>query len=852
MTRASFPPSESGKANEFLGRVHSDLWGPASVQSPAGTRYIITFSDNHSAWVWAYYLRRKSDAFAAFKDWLALVENISGHRLKIFRSDNGGEFINANWIEFMKARGIHWETSSAKTPEQNGVAERLMYTIFDRVRTILINSGLPLFLWTEAVSYVIYTKNRHGSSRLKDTTPHEIRYGPSADDDDDFPSQEHIPSPLSPPFIPHPPIPNPIPPEPSSSHSRNTRPNSPPPTRQRSSRSAAIKSQAKTQQVLSEGKRGPRKQLPAPEATAPAAEASAAQGESIDDHPPSSPPSESALDEPPDPDELVHRVLSHGEEPRSYCEATESADFAEWSDAMDSEHDSISEQRTFELVVPPKGANIITTKWVYRFKLDANSKIIRYKARLVARGFTQKPGVDFDETFAPVAKIESSRLLLALAASLNWEIDVVDVDSAFLNSDMPDDPQIFVRQPEGYVVEGKEHMVWHLLKALYGLKQSGHLWYQKLKSIMIKLGFIVCVADPCVFIRQTPKATSLVSSHVDDLSLICSSRDETALLKSQLRQHVPIKDGSHGQLLGIEYFRNRPARTISLSHRKYIDGILKQYHLDASNVSSAASPLPSGKNLSKDDCPTSNDEKERMRRIPYQNAVGSLNHAAVMTRPDIAYAVHRVAQFSINPGPAHWEAVKHIMRYLKATRDHVLTLGGAVDSSAFTAYCDSDHAGSSDHARSVSGYAILFGAGCFAWSAKKQTATALSTGEAEYYAATHVGREIIWLRELLAELHFPMKIPTPLRIDNTSAISMLHTSDKVTPRTKHIRIWYHWVREEILRRTFAPEHVDTDINVADIFTKPLAGPRQEMLRALLGMQTRQQATSVACAVEGEC
>lgn len=241
-----------------------------------------------------------------------------------------------------------------------------------------------------------------------------------------------------------------------------------------------------------------------------------------------------------------------------------------------------------------------------------NGVITRYRARYVAKGFTQIPGVDFFNTFAPVAKIESIRILMALAAILDWEFQVIDVDSAFLNSGMPKDQLIYVRQPPGYQRVGKEHWVWLLLKGLYGLRQSAYLWYQKLKAIMIRMGFYVCRSDPCVFIRSSPSATSIVAAHVDDLGLYCSSIAEVELLKSQFREHVNIKDGGDAKMiLGMEIIRDSKARTISLSHRFYIDTIVKRFRQE--DARPVYSPMnTSGPPLSKADCPKTQDERQAM------------------------------------------------------------------------------------------------------------------------------------------------------------------------------------------------------------------------------------------------
>src|SRR5258708_6813170 len=180
-TRASFPASKSGHTDKILGLVHSDLWGPALVQTITGTRYVITFTDDKSRWVWVAFLKRKSEAFTAFKEWLIFAEKQTGQQLYIFHTDNGGEFLTKEWRQMLKDRGIHHETTSPYTPEQNGDAERQNRSIFDRVRTVLINAGLPLSLFAEAVNYIVYTKNRNSTSALTNTTPYEVRFNKKPD-----------------------------------------------------------------------------------------------------------------------------------------------------------------------------------------------------------------------------------------------------------------------------------------------------------------------------------------------------------------------------------------------------------------------------------------------------------------------------------------------------------------------------------------------------------------------------------------------------------------------------------------------------------------------------------------------
>src|SRR5882762_7004511 len=881
-TRASFPASKSGHADKVLGLVHSDLWGPAPVQTITGTRYVITFTDDKSRWTWVAFLKRKSEAFTAFKEWLQYVEKHTGLKLLVFRTDNGGEFLSEEWKKFLKDRGIRHETTSPDTPEQNGDAKRQNRTIFDRVRTILIDAGLPLFLFAEAVNYIVYTKNRHSTQALTNTTPYEVRHNKkpdisklrpfgckayvyihpkkrnklspraiegifvgyadtqkayriyipekrtvicsvhvrfdentnmgdkfqaegeiqfkynslkssfqefkpdvsssdttldsapsttSSDDTNPDPAPHNcIPTPV--PNIPEH-VPN-VPPDPPARRPRQPKP--PPPPREPSARN--IKSTDKGDSSRFQKTKHNSVPFPTGEpnvstnADVGTNSTNANAGTNSANMDVSTNTSESAN-------------IAHGEEPKTHRQAMASPDAAAWAAAERYELNQLARLDAYELTPLPPDRQRTGCRWVYKIKCNSDGDISLYRARLVAQGFTQRPGEDFFETFAPVAKIESIRMLLAIAAILDWEIHVIDIDSAFINCEMPEDQTVYLSQPPGYIAEGKEDFVWKLGKALYGLKQSGHLWYQKLKGILEQIGFKACKSDPCVFIRSSQSATSIISSHVDDLGLYCDSLSEVNLLKSQIRKHVSIKDlGEIQYILGIEVIRNRKAHTISISHRRYSSRSTKT--ATQATAKDAHSPMEMGTRLSLDQCPSTLQEIVEMRPKPYQSAVGALNHAAVMTRPDIAKAVQTVAQFSSNPGKRHWDSTIRIIRYLKTTRNWVLTLGGKSAAVELLGYCDADHANSTDHGRSISGYAMMLGNGCFSWSSKKQTATALSTGEAEYYGTTHAGCEVLWLQPLLTEIGFAPTIGTTLHIDNTSSIRMIETPDQVTNRTKHI------------------------------------------------------------------
>ena len=283
-----------------------------------------------------------------------------------------------------------------------------------------------------------------------------------------------------------------------------------------------------------------------------------------------------------------------------------------------------------------------------------SGEISRYKARLVAQGFAQKPGIDFTETFAPVAKTDSIRLLLAFAAVNNFEIHQVDIKSAFLNGKLEE--TIFMRQPKGFVAKGKEDWVWQLCQTLYGLRQSGRVWYQKPRDALLELGFNPSAADPCVFIRSHDGDLSIIFTHVDDLGIICNSVSVVARLKGELAKYFPISDLSEAHhLLGIKITWDCDKRTIALSQERYILDLLRKYRFDTANP--VRTPLDTSVRLSKVMPPattaTDKHNQQEYRDFPYQSIVGSLMHAAVMTQPDIAHAVQQVAQFMSDPQPAH-------------------------------------------------------------------------------------------------------------------------------------------------------------------------------------------------------
>lgn len=289
---------------------------------------------------------------------------------------------------------------------------------------------------------------------------------------------------------------------------------------------------------------------------------------------------------------------------------------------MQAEYDSILQAGTWTLVPLPPGRKAIGNRWVFKIKHKADGSIDRYKARLVAQGFSQKEGVDFNETFAAVAKFSSIRVLLSIGAYQDLEIDQMDAITAFLNGDL--DEEIYMEQPEGFVVPGQEHLVCKLNKSLYGLKQAARQWYKKIDRALRKLGFKRLEADHCVYIWREGDLVIYIALYVDDLLLLSNSKAKLKEIKLQLSQMFHMKDlGPAHYVLGFQIHRDRQARTLSISQGEYVKNVLERF--DMMDCKPVSTPLATGVKLLKSDCPTSQEDIETMAAVPYQQAIGAIN-----------------------------------------------------------------------------------------------------------------------------------------------------------------------------------------------------------------------------------
>jgi hypothetical protein len=514
-------------------------------------------------------------------------------------------------------------------------------------------------------------------------------------------------------------------------------------------------------------------------------------------------------------------------EPKSYRQARSDSHWPKWHQAMVEELSSINENQTWELTTLPPGRQALSGKWVYNLKRGAEGEILRHKARFVVRGFEQQEGVDYNETFASVVKPMSYKMLLAIAAAEDLEIEQMDIKTAFLYGEI--DEEIYVSQPEGF--DDGTGRVCKLKKALYGLKQSPRIWYNTLAGFLKTLGFEPLTSDLSVF----RKGSVLIAVYVDDLLTIGPSKDELARLKQALSNRFHMSDlGPCHYYLGIKIDRDRANRTISLSQGAYITKILRQFGMwesaDGQPVSNRATPMDQTKlEPANSDYRCLPDE-----RTKYQAMVGSLMYAMLCTRPDIAYAVSVVSRYSSNPTPSHFLAVKKIFRYLRGTWDFQLTYQGKLGE--LRGYSDADWAGDTETRRSTGGFVFNMGSGAISWSSKRQPVVALSSCEAEYMGQTQAAKEAIWLNQLLQQLDESPEGPQAVVIycDNQGAMA-LAKNPEFHARTKHIDLQHHFVREKVAEGRIRLEYVNTHDQIADGLTKPLGKEKFIQFRKALGL-----------------
>lgn len=513
---------------------------------------------------------------------------------------------------------------------------------------------------------------------------------------------------------------------------------------------------------------------------------------------------------------FVAAVVSNND-PKSFKEAMR---YEGWRQSMKEEIRALENNGTWTLELLPPGKKALGSQWVYRTKFLSNGEIERLKSRLVVLGNHQQAGIDYTETFAPVAKMTTVRIFLAIAASKNWELHQMDVHNAFLHGDL--DEEVYMKLPPGFECSDP-NMVCRLRKSLYGLKQAPRCWFAKLVTALKEYGFLQSYSDYSLFTYTKTGIQINVLVYVDDI--VISGNDSAALctFKSYLSDCFKMKDlGPLKYFLGIEVARSSAG--LFLYQRKYTLDIISEAGLLGAKPSGFPIEQNHKLGLASGDLL---EDPESYRRL-----VGRLIYLAV-TRPDLAYSVHILSQFMQEPRTEHWEAALRVVRYLKGTPGQGILLSADCDLT-LQGWCDSDWAACPLTRRSLTGWLVFLGKSPVSWKTKKQHTVSRSSAEAEYRSMATITCELKWLKGLLLSLgvHHPKAIK--LFCDSQSALHIAK-NPVFHERTKHIEVDCHFVRDAINEGLISPSHVPTSSQLADIFTKALGKMQFDNLLSKLGI-----------------
>lgn len=929
------------RSSKPLEIVHTDLCQPSRVKSEGGNRYFVTFTDDYSGWCVIHFLKSKDTVFEAFKMYKSFAEKQTGMKIKSLQSDNGREYSNKHFDEYLQREGIQRRLTVPYTPQQNGVAERMNRTIVDMTRCLLIQSGLPEMYWAEAVNTANYLRNRCPSRSHGGKTPYELWYGSKPNlkhlrvfgakvfvlekgpnrgklddrsvegklvgysetakaykvrrndtgkivftrdvtiieepvlrqrnvmqmDLDYMHPREDTPEPGREIGCERTPAEREMGP-PKRGPGRPSRQKTGRPGRPRKlyryvSMSSVASSNASSREDLTQDNDEPMDQEAEGLDDAfnqtndenrgekGALNASATQIEKLakseKDGVENSTDDVEDLEDCDEPMEVKFtQEMAHMADVELE-EATKGEHAQEWKHAIAEEVRSHLLHGTWQLVKRPERGRVIDSKVILKNKTNIEGEIVRRKARIVARGFTQRPGFDFNETFAPVARLDTIRLLAALSTEMGATLHQMDVTTAYLHGEI--DEELYMEAPTTlkealeYIVRNerrdspilqsatsmlgdiaKGDQVCQLRKAIYGLKQSGRKWYERLKVTLQKLGLEPTISDPCLFQCRKDGRIILVGVYVDDILAVSNDETWVTLLKQNLDKEFEIKDlGEAKYCLGIEIKQEKGK--ISLSQGKYVDDLLKKFNMRGCNPQNTpASPTSKLK--------AGNDAERRTTNPRYRELIGSLMYLSVATRPDIAHSVSVLSQFNEHPTEEHWGAAKRVLRYLKGTTKLGLVYRRPVGK--IIGYTDADWGNDPNDSRSYTGYVFTLGGAAISWKSRKQRTVALSTTEAEYQALTEATKESMYLRGLIYELGIPQFSEGSVYCDNQGAIN-LTTAAKFHDRTKHVRIKFNFVREAVQSKTIKLLHESSENMIADILTKSLAKERHLIITKALGM-----------------
>lgn len=875
LTRTTFKKIGHIYTKKPLELMHLDLWSSTAGSSFGQTKYILTVVDDFSRYAWVFPLKNKNQSLRTFKFFSTEIENQTNKKIKAIRTDNGLEFCSQDFSDYLKKVGIRHQRTNIYSPEMNGVAERLNRSMAEGIRSLRIEAELPKGLWAELAGTFIYLRNRFPHRSIQKQIPYTLMFERKCSvrhlkvigslayvyveknkrDKLDpkvkegvligyayqtigyriwYPKERKVLETKQVKFN-----------ELIKGYKRNS-------LFQKNEELVQIPSNDSDHENESfpeklhcrdlkwdrkvvkrqSGKTAGRLDIyyyPAG-ATGPRLRSQNDIKKYCDEHSIIYDPGEFNFQSPiegthlqeadnTDIDQASELENHHAFiiEPLNYDEAIAQPEVKNWQKAMNEELGVLKERQVYDIVQRPENKRVIGSRWVYKLKKNAEGTIERYRARLVAQGFRQVPGIDYFEIFSPVVNYVLIYLFMSfLVISMGWVHRHLDVNCAYLYGSLRE--ETYMEIPKGFNfhsnVNSKSH-VFLLKKALYGLHQAGHEWYLELHSALENLGFKKLLRTNCVYMYGRK---SIILIYVDDIILFSENHLEMNKVIELLKSKFEIKDlGPIRKVLGIEFEQIKSKWVI---HQKGYINRLEETFRDIPLVKCKL-PMSPGQVIQKNENDPSIEGK-----LPYRSLIGSLLFLATRSRPDILFAVNQLSQYNSHPTLKHWKLLCQVFNYVRVTKEFIIPLN-VKGSKDFYAYTDASWASDRDDRRSYSGFIVYFRNAPISWHTTKQKCVALSSMEAEYIAISEAARELLWLYDIFSEcskvLNFDICKPV-LYSDSQSAIYFSRNSIE-NVRSKHIDIRFHFVKNLLTMNKFDLFSVPGDNNVADLLTKPVTGDK---------------------------
>lgn len=879
-TRMPFSAREGRRSSRVLELVHSDVCGPVSPVSIDGENYFVTFIDDWSRFTVVYLMNSKDQVTSKFKEYEAYVSAKFGSKISRFRCDNGGEYRASAFRKFCKKKGIQIEWTVPYTPEQNGVSERMNRTLVEKARSMLEDSGIDKKFWGPAIQTAAFLSNRSPASALNSKqTPFEVWEGRKPDvhklrafgvdvyvhipkehrkklDSKSWrgvfigyshngyrvwdPQRKTVAVVRDVIFVENGRSGGSLLPERKTNQDYVRVPE----IEDEADAASDVENEVAVQEIVDEENFDSCVE----ETIREDGEEATAENDQEDgewrekrrqnrqsqraESTPKSTPRPLRERQPPawqrdfemDYSGFALSAASFVENlPSSLTEMKKRPDWPKWEVAVQEEMTALEKNNTWSLTKIPEGRVPITCKWVFRLKRDEDGGENCYKARLVARGFTQRYGFDYAETYSPVAKLDTLRAVLAVANHEKMAVHQMDVKTAFLNGTIAE--EIYMVQPEGF--EKGKGLVCRLNRSLYGLKQASRAWNERFHVFVEKLGFKRGASDQCLYVKRTKTGLLFLVIYVDDILIIGSDLKEIEAVKRSLASEFEMKDlGEVKNFLGMKIERVVEDRYLRISQRAFLEGLLQRFNMQ--ECKPISTPIECRLRLPK-------GEESKRSEKPYRELVGCLMYVAMTSRPDLCAAVIYFSQFQSCPMEEHWVHLKRVLRYIRGTLDFGLEFRGNNEAPIMEAFCDADWANDPVDRRSLTGYVFRVHGCTVGWLTRKQPTVSLSSTEAELVALSVTICHGIWMKRLLQDLGRELKGPVTYYEDNQSTIRVTE-DERYAGRMKHVDVKHRFVRELIQRGQVALRYKATEEQLADVLTKGLPAGVFQRHRASLGLK----------------